>query len=500
MTQNPTSPATRQQSLYIAGQYVSTQKKVPVGHPFSKDLSQYHFSFIDNDSPVQDLEIIEAALESAQLTFTHAQKNSDFFSLKERKHFFKKLATHFRDSRDNLARLLMLEIGKPIRLARLEIDRSIEVIDLVSQSLDENLSSQIFNASAFERGPLKAQEVRIDRIARGPLFAMTPFNFPVLLALHKILPSLALGNPVILKPSPKAPLITAAMVDLIHASDIPQGFLSLLNTSNDLVLKILKDSRVAHFSFTGSPQVGWFLQSQAQKPCTLELGGASPCYVSENLNTEHIQKIATQIAVGAYSFAGQACISTQNIYCHEKTYEVFKDAFIKAVQEFPTGSPLEEETLCGPVIDLSTAEKLRKIKSALSNALGKTWGQADSFSDAFVSPCFFEIAPKSENKKTFENEMFGPIRSLSKTSESLGDWIERMNRSPYRLQAQVMTHSEIEKKQAIRELNFGTLVINGPSLRFDSLPFGGQGLAGLGTEGPRFALQEMSFLKSTTVF
>jgi acyl-CoA reductase-like NAD-dependent aldehyde dehydrogenase len=489
----------RQQSLYIAGQYASTSQNQVVGHAFSSELSQFRFSYVSASSPPEDLDLIEGALEAAHLTFRHSKKDATFFPVSERKAFLKRLSQKISDSKNNLSRLLTLEVAKPLRLSRIEIDRSQELIESYISQCDFVGESFEWEPTQFTVKNLTLKSVGFSHQPRGPLLAIVPFNFPVLLALHKILPSLVTGNPVIFKPSPKSVLISAALVDLAHAAELPPGMISLLNCSDDLVQKIANDSRIKQISFTGSSRVGWDIHSSVRKPVTLELGGAAPFYVSESLDTAALKRAAVQATSGALSFAGQACISTQNIFCHSSRYQEFKQMIVADFENFPCGDPLDEETLCAPVVEKRSEQRLHSfLERTKQEGLLQLTDNHKIDLPCFVSPNLIEV-PLADFG-FFSEELFGPIRGLVAWEGSISDWIEYINSQTHRLQAVLHSRNPVEISEFKKQTDFGSLVINGPSMRMDRLPFGGEGQAGLGCEGPLFAPKHLCLSKPVLEF
>jgi acyl-CoA reductase-like NAD-dependent aldehyde dehydrogenase len=244
--------------------------------------------------------------------------------------------------------------------------------------------------------------------------------------------------------------------------------------------------------------VGWYLHSQINKPIILELGGAAPCFVSSSIDSNELQRVADWVCAGAFSFSGQACISTQNIFCSADRISEFRKKLSTSLDNFPCGSPASEDTLCGPVINSANYNRLESIRSSLAKNYKFLCQENSSKEKLFLSPHIFEQSRDLSAESL--SEIFGPIRFLNEWNQSFSEWVEWANQQDHRLQAQVMSHNPTELKMASRNLQYGTVVANAPSLRFDTIPFGGQGLAGLGYEGTSLALDQMRYQKSVTIF
>ncbi len=494
----------RTQGMALLGKYVHGSKTHPLASP-QGDLEGWGYSYLDSGHP-EDQALAEIAVESAELCFQQVQEG--FFSAPQRLGFFKLLIEMFESQSENLSLLVSQEIGKPLSLARIELSRCLKTLQLSARLINELKPGGL-------SGPVQTR-------LRGPLLAITPFNFPINLSLHKIAPALALGCPVVWKPSPKASLCAASVFDIFKNAGLPEGFLNLVFCDNPTTLKIAQNSKIKTVSFTGSGPIGWSLKSKLQKPMTLELGGAAPVFVSAQINEIHFEAVVERILKGAFSNAGQSCISIQSVFCQSSVYEKLKKLLIEKTRTFPWGHPRNTQTLCGPVID---SEAQVRIQSLLHEIENKGWVKnicrSENFfstapelppnatlrmkdpltrpqltpdSNCFIAPQIFEVSTDFDlNSFSFlKEEVFGPVFFLIETKDDLKNWIPKVNEWPSRLQTAVFTENTDEISMAKNSLDFGGIVINeSSSQRDDALPYGGEGQAGLGREGPEWTARDL---------
>ncbi len=444
-------------------------------------------------SDSESQEIVEAALEGASLTWE--QVEDGMFPLHERLHFLEKLRERIAAQEDYLTQLLTLEIGKPIQLSRLEVRRAAEtlswtLLEATRLSAPEGLPTGSSSRAAHFEG-------FTHRRGRGPLLAITPFNYPVNLALHKLAPAWALGCPVILKPSPKSVASSLVLADLCHAAGLPAGMLSVLPTDNELTETLIQDPRIKQISFTGSASVGWQLARGQTKPFFLELGGANPAFVDDGAD---LQAAATALVTGAVAYAGQICISVQNIFTTPAQLPALQSAIGDALKKITVGSPHQESTLVGPVIDEAAATRLEALAQSALQAGARCLFERPITEDplkhrkTFVSPRIFGSVPETHPLMT--DEAFGPFATLS-TIPSLKDFIRWANQRPGRFQVSLFTPHLNSAMLAGQKLKYGAILINeATNFRFEPMPFGGCGLSGNSREGPRYALEAFSELST----
>lgn len=455
-----------------------------------KDLLAEASQFKESD----DSSLYEACLEGSHQTYE--QVMDGFFPLEERLAFLKKFHARMEQQRENMARLIMQEVGKPISLARGEVSRALLTIEATRQAA-EHLLTQDFEVD--EEG--SSQTVKWGYFPRGPLLAITPFNFPLNLSLHKILPALVSGNPVVLKPSPKATMTALCLADYCHAEELPPGMLNVFQCENAVVSKLIEDKRIRQISFTGSAKVGWELKKKTNKPFTLELGGAAPSFVAADAD---LPKAATALASSAMAYAGQVCISAQTVHVAPSVYDEFKTCLGEAILNLQSGSPAVEDVAVGPVIDEDAKKRIESLRDDLQSSGAEVTTLFESFTDnENINPILFSkngwqdrfVAPMLiENLRSdstfFNEECFAPMLSLS-PCESWEKFVEFANGLDHRLQCSLWSKDKEKLAATSKRLRYGGVICNAaPSTRIDSMPYGGCGLAGHGREGPRFAIPE----------
>jgi acyl-CoA reductase-like NAD-dependent aldehyde dehydrogenase len=325
------------------------------------------------------------------------------------------------------------------------------------------------------------------RFPIGPILGITPFNFPLNLVAHKVAPALAVGNPIVLKPAPQTPLTSLLLGEVISKLGLPDGMVSIVPCTNAVAERMVMDDRFAMVSFTGSAAVGWKLKAKAgRKRVVLELGGNAGVIVEPDADLDYA---AERCAVGGYGYSGQTCISVQRIYVHESAYQAFLERLLKRVGAFKVGNPADETTMIGPLIDEGAAKRLESwIQEAVSGGAkvrigGKRLG---SLLEATV---LTDVKP--EMKVNYE-EAFGPLVNVTPYAK-FEEAIAALNDSPYGLQAGVFTRDIKKAFQAYNEIEAGAVLINEiPTFRADQMPYGGVKNSGLGREGLRYAIEEMT--------
>jgi acyl-CoA reductase-like NAD-dependent aldehyde dehydrogenase len=476
---------------YINGSYVQNEHFVERVFPDPlHGPSAIAISTLSLNDPTSD-ELFKAALIGAHESWQQVQEG--FFPLEERLEFLKRLALSIDKHQENFAQLLMRETFKPIKLARVEISRALNTLNVCIKSAPQFLESKRFD---HNKDWSPNHKIEIQRVPRGVILAISPFNFPVNLVAHKIFPALACGSPVILKPSDKAPLSSLYMMDLCHHDRLPAGMLQLLHCENEVTEKLASDSRVSFVSFTGSSKVGWNLAKKTTVPFSLELGGNAPVFVDENTD---LKTAAKKISEGAFMHAGQSCISVQNVYVHKNIAQEFTVLLQSEVEKFPYGNPENENVLCGAPINIESLNRIKnsleqlqiqgaKILAQSKNYLGNHEDVAKYFSPTLIS----EI---SESSFFCQEEIFAPLMSLT-TLNSFDDFLKIAKSRTHRLQCGIFTKNSDHIKKA-RNLDYGGILINESStFRIDAQPYGGQGLAGIGREGPLYAMEDFTTYKS----
>ena len=403
----------------------------------------------------------------------------------------RKVADGLEAARPELARTLALEAGKPIAQARLELDRSVFVFrDAAEEST--RIGGEVLPADAVPAGAGRIAITR--RFPLAPIAAITPFNFPVLLAAHKIAPAMACGATITLKPPPQDPLTTLRLAELVKASGYPAGAVNVVPCHVEVAQILIEDPRVRLITFTGSAKAGWAIRAKAgAKRVALELGGNAAVIVEPDAD---LAWAAKRCAAGGFTYAGQSCISTQRIYVHERVYQAFLDLFLPNVRQLKVGDVLDDHTDVGPMISLEAAERVERwIAEAIAG--GAEVAVGGKRNDIFLEPTV--LLHTSADMKVNCEEVFAPLVTVT-PYRTLGDAIAWANASPYGLQAGVFTTNLQTMFRLHAELDVGA--VNGndiPGFRVDRLPYGGAKGSGLGREGVRYAIEEMTELRVLTL-
>lgn len=332
------------------------------------------------------------------------------------------------------------------------------------------------------------------RVPIGPCSFISPFNFPLNLAAHKIAPALAVGCPFVLKPASRTPLGALIIGEVLAETGLPAGAFSILPCSRDGAELFTTDPRLKLLSFTGSPAVGWDLKSRAgKKKVVLELGGNAACIVDEDANLEDAVQ---RIVFGAFYQSGQSCVGVQRIIVHEKVYDRFRDALVEATEKLVAGDPRDESTFIGPMISEKEAQRLESWIDQAVSAGGKLLC-GGTRAGAMLDATLLEEVPKDQAVCT--EEAFGPLAVLSRFS-SFDDALAEVNDSQFGLQAGIFTRDLYKAHRAWDVLDVGGVIIGDvPSWRVDNMPYGGVKESGLGREGVRFAMEDMSEIRNLVI-
>ena len=413
-------------------------------------------------------------------------------SVSDRQRLLKRIAQLVRDRRDELVALLVAEIGKPITLARGEVDRMAVTFDVAALEL-ESWGIESIPISLDPRG--KDYLAMFERFPIGPVLCIVPYNWPFNLAAHKVAPALAVGNTIILKVSPLAPLCTLALACLIHEAGCPPGVVNAWNGPSQVISKVSHDSRCRMVSFTGSPTVGWKVKQDLppEKKVTLELGGNAFALICDSADLDWA---ASRCIAGGFGYAGQVCISVQHVLAGRSVYNDIRSQLIRFTNECTWGDPRLEGTVCGPMISSEAASRVEESVSEAVSAGAKIIAGGGREGNV-VKPVLLEDVPASV--RLAQEEVFGPVITLA-PFESFEEALSKVNSGKYGIHTGVFTNNQAERDRAFQDLEVGGVVINdSPSIRFDNLPYGGTKLSGHGREGVRFAMEEMTQLKSYVV-
>lgn len=395
-----------------------------------------------------------------------------------------RLAGEIARRREEFARSIALEAAKPISMARAETDRAVATFTYAAEEA-RRFAGEVVPMDGQSTG--RGRTGWTERIPRGVIFGISPFNFPLNLVAHKVAPALASGNAIILKPSPRTPLTALLLAEAFLTSGLPPAALQVVPMEIPEIDVVLRDDRVAMVSFTGSAAVGWDLRARAaRKAVTLELGGNAPVIVDETAN---IDLSLERSIVAAFGYAGQVCISAQRFFVHENIAEQWIGAFVDRANAFPSGDPLDEKALMSVMIDEAAA---KRIEGWVDDAVG---AGAKVLCGGNRRGSFYEptvLTDTHEEMRIVAEEAFAPIATVE-TFADFDNAIDAANRSKYGLQVGVFTANLGRAHRAGRNLEFGGVLINdAPAFRVDNMPYGGVKQSGFGREGIRYAMDEMT--------
>ncbi|MHC4942077.1 MAG: aldehyde dehydrogenase family protein [Planctomycetota bacterium] len=393
----------------------------------------------------------------------------------------------FMERAEELAMALCVEAGKPIKDSRGEVTRLIETFKIAAEEsvrmtgeywpLDRSPRTEGYT-SVFKRVPI------------GPCSFISPFNFPLNLAAHKMAPAVAVGCPFVLKPASYTPIGALIIGETLAETDLPEGAFSILPCPRTGARLFIEDERLKYFSFTGSQESGWDLKARAGKmKVVLELGGNAACVVDEDAD---IEDAVQRNIIGAFYQSGQSCISVQRIIVHEKVYDDFKERLVAATKKLKMGDPKKEDTFIGPMISEKDAKRLEGwIKSAQDRGANLLCGGKRD--GALLEATLLEKVPRDE--LLHAKEAFGPVAMLS-SFKDFDEALAEVNDSRYGLQAGIFTRDIHKAHRAWDQLEVGGVVIGDvPSWRADQMPYGGMKDSGLGREGIRFAMEDMTEIR-----
>ena len=396
----------------------------------------------------------------------------------------RKVADGLDAARAEFARTLALEAGKPIAQARIELDRAIFVFRDAAEEATR-IGGEVLPADVVPAGTGRLAITR--RFPLSPIAAITPFNFPVLLAAHKIAPAMACGATITLKPPPQDPLTTLRLGEIIKTSGYHEGAVNIVPCHVEVAQVLIEDPRVRLITFTGSGKAGWAIRSKAgSKRVLLELGGNAAVIIESDAD---LTWAAARCALGGFTYAGQSCISTQRIFVQERVFDAFLDLLLQRVRELKMGDVLDDHTDVGPMISAEAAERVERwISEALAG--GAKIALGGKRTGVFLEPTVL-LHTTAEMKVNCE-EVFAPLVTVTPYRD-LTEAINAANASPWGLQAGVFTTNLQTMFRLHAELDVGA--VNGndiPGFRIDRLPYGGAKGSGLGREGVRYAIEEMT--------
>ena len=423
---------------------------------------------------------LENAIASAVQAFAQVRELPSF----KRKDILLKVAEGIRSQADTFARLMVLEAGKPVRAARAEVDRAVLTFTTAAEEAvriyGEYLPLDFIPAAEGRWGIVR-------RFPVGPIAAITPFNFPLNLVAHKLAPAIAVGCPVVLKPAPQTPFCSFLLAKLILEAGWPSAALSVLPLTNEDAGVLVADERIKLLSFTGSAAVGWQLKRNAgKKRVLLELGGNAAVVVHHDADLE---QAVSRCVSGAFTYAGQSCISVQRILVHAEIFDQFTAQMVDAAGRLRVGDPADQKTEVGPMIRASDVQRVEQwIQEAISGGAKLLCG--GKAKGSILQPTLLS-ATKAQMKVNCE-ELFGPVATIERYQD-FDAALAQANQTRYGLQAGLFTRDAGLIFRAFEKLDVGGVIVGDvPTFRVDPMPYGGVKDSGLGREGIRYAMEEMT--------
>ncbi len=466
-------PAAAERPIYVAGEWLTTADPVSVlrpGDPGQTVAVTFHAG--------------EAEYERAVVGALAAEKPMAVLPAYERATALRSISDGILARTGELATQLAAEAGKPIRDATTEIERGALTFRLAAEEAERQYGEVL----PLDINPASRDRVGIvRRFPIGAVAAISPFNLPLGLAAHKVAPAIAAGCPVVLKPPSNAPLTMLSIAELVDQTALPPGALSVLPMTREIGDRLVTDPRFKLLSFTGSPDAGWAMKERAgKKKVVLELGSNSAAIVDEDAD---IVWAAERCAYGAFKYSGQLCISVQRVLIHDRVWDEFLDAFLERARALRVGDPLDPQTDIGPMISLASTERLQLwIDDAV--AAGGRLLLEGSTDGVFMSPTVLTDVPASAT--ICREEAFGPVAIVSRFSD-FDAALREVNDSRFGLQAGVFTNALAHAWKAFEQLHVGNVIVNdSPTYRVDSMPFGGVKDSGVGREGLRWAIEDMT--------
>jgi acyl-CoA reductase-like NAD-dependent aldehyde dehydrogenase len=466
--------------MLIGGKKVFKKEEIKITFPYDGSLV--------GTIPRGKEEDVELAVEAAKLGFEKMKKMTAY----ERYQCLQKAARILSSRALEFAQLLTLEVGKTIKESMGEVGRAVNTITLAAEEAKRVLGEEV----PFDAAPgIKNKVGFYRRVPIGLIGCITPFNFPLNLTCHKVAPALAAGNSVIIKPSENTSLTVIKLAEVLIEAGFPPEAVNVVTGYGEEAGDVLvRHSDVRMITFTGSVETGKIIMSRGGlKKYAMELGSNAGVYIDED-QEEKLSEIAEKVARGGFALAGQVCISVQRVFVHEKLFEKFTEEITKFTKTLKVGDPRKEETDVGPVIDKNAADRIMEwIEEAVALG-GQVVCGGRRLSDTLIEPTIVINVP--EKAKLFSKEVFGPVILVNSVS-GLEEGIKQVNNSPYGLQAGIFTGSIKAAFKFAEEVECGGIMINEiPTFRVDQMPYGGVKESGIGREGPHFAIEEMTEIKT----
>jgi glyceraldehyde-3-phosphate dehydrogenase (NADP+) len=462
----------KEYDLFVGGKFVKTDDIRVIKNPYNGEtVGRVCFA---------DSKIVAQAVDHARAGFEIMRKLPAY----KRAELLEKMALILEKNMDEISRTLACEAAKPISQAKAETGRCILTFRMAAEEA-RRINGEIIPLDWAESAKNHTGYIR--RFPIGIISAITPFNFPLNLVAHKIAPALAAGNSIILKPAPATPISALWIARAAYEAGVPEGALQVLPADPDQMEPMMTDDRVKMITFTGSAPVGWDLKSKSgKKRITLELGGNAAVIIDKSAN---IDFAVEKCIIGGFAYSGQICISIQRIFIQSEIYDEFTEKFVNSVKRIKTGDPLDESVLMSSMISEREAAKVESwVNEAVEGGAvilcgGKREGNA-------VEPTV--LSNVTRDMKVYKDEVFGPVVMLDKF-DSFDEALAKVNDSRFGLQAGVFTNNLENTMKAFDTIETGGVIINDASIfRIDHMPYGGSKDSGMGREGLKYAIEEMT--------
>ena len=463
----------REFPFYLAGKPSRSARPLDVINPFdSSSVGRTWLAGDDDFDRAADAAVAAACRMAALAAF-------------ERAAILARVSALIAASRDDIARTVAGEAGKPLRDARTETDRAAMTFQVAAEAARQ-IHGEVIPLDLAEHGRGRTGIVR--RVPIGPVAAISPFNFPLNLSAHKIAPAIAAGNPIVLKPATKTPLAALYLARFAVEAGLPEGAISVLPMERKTGDRLVTDPRFKLLTFTGSSAVGWDLKARAgRKKVILELGGNAGVIVDDGAD---LPFAAGRVVTGGFALAGQSCISVQRVYVHERVFDEFSRLVAAGIETLKIGDPLDPDTDVGPMIDEGEAERVDTwVREAVASGARVLAGGRRLAGAMYAPTVLTNVRPDA---KVCAQEAFAPLLVLERFSQ-VREAIAQVNASSYGLQAGIFTPSLEHAMLAYDRLEVGGVIVNDvPTWRIDHMPYGGVKDSGLGREGPRYTIEEMT--------
>jgi acyl-CoA reductase-like NAD-dependent aldehyde dehydrogenase len=466
--------------LFINGQWVDGGTPLEVRNKYTQEV----FALLPSARQEDVDEAISAADKAAAVMANMAAH--------KRSAILTRTAGILKDRKEEIAQTIATEAGKALKFARVEVDRAVSTFTIAAEEA-KRISGETIPLDAVPAG--EGYFGFWIRRPVGVVAAISPFNFPLNLVAHKVAPALAAGNTVVLKPASSTPVTAVKLCEILMEAGLPPGGINLVVGPGSTVGELLvTDARVAKVTFTGSPVVGERItQIAGIKKITLELGNNSPVIIAPDADLE---QVARRCAIGAYYNSGQVCISVQNIFSQRKIHDPFLEKFVQASKDMVVGDPLDERVDVGPMIDLKEVDR---IDSWVHEALEEG---AQVLAGGRREGCVYwptVLGDVKPEMKIVAQEAFAPVASVI-DYDDFEDALQQANSTEFGLQAGIFTRDVHRVLKATRYLNFGGVIINDtPAFRADHMPYGGNRRSGIGREGVRFAIEDMTNIQMVAI-